>query len=295
MHQVRPFTQKREIQDNLKLEVAAKRLFPQGYGDGHSAAALGLKAWETFRMLNIGHQENPPMPVGDVAPSRCPRAQYHSQAPETFPGYPVVTSRAAETTCRSQVNSSESVAADRKLQEKLVVQLPKMGEEKLKSISSMGSARQLRTSTPVESARPRSAKEEQMKVDTFAVQTTSQSAPAGAVTHPVTQGQALHKRKPNQLVDAHARMRKLNSAPKTNRASMTSSRVFFVSQEDWEQSLRTNYRVEPLPPPMWVVHPPPGRHLATMEEASVDEWRAEPNVTLDQLHRQLTKLATGTS
>ncbi len=47
--QAQPFTQKGEIQDNLKLEVAAKRLFPRGYGDGYSAAVLDqLKAGETF-------------------------------------------------------------------------------------------------------------------------------------------------------------------------------------------------------------------------------------------------------
>ncbi len=40
MRQAQPFTQKGEIQDNLKLEVAAKRLFPRGYGDGYSAAVL---------------------------------------------------------------------------------------------------------------------------------------------------------------------------------------------------------------------------------------------------------------
>ncbi len=68
-----------------------------------------------------------------------------------------------------------------------------------------------------------------------------------------------------------------------------------MSQEDWEQSLRTDYRVEPLPPPTWVVYKPPGQHLATMEGALVDEWYAEPDVTLDQLLRQLTRLAKGTS
>ncbi len=39
-HQVWPFTQKGEIQDNLKLEVAAKRLLPRGYGNGYSVAVL---------------------------------------------------------------------------------------------------------------------------------------------------------------------------------------------------------------------------------------------------------------
>ncbi len=55
MRQARPFTQKGEVQENMRLEVAAKRLFPRGYGDGYSAAVLDqLKAWETFRTLNIG-------------------------------------------------------------------------------------------------------------------------------------------------------------------------------------------------------------------------------------------------
>ena len=48
-HQAWPFTQKGEIQDNLKLKVAAKRLFLRGYGDGYSVAVLDqLKAWEAF-------------------------------------------------------------------------------------------------------------------------------------------------------------------------------------------------------------------------------------------------------
>ncbi len=37
MRQARPFTQKGEIQDKLKLEVAAKWLFPRGCGDSDSA------------------------------------------------------------------------------------------------------------------------------------------------------------------------------------------------------------------------------------------------------------------
>ncbi len=40
MRQAQPFTQKGEVQDNMKLEVAAKRLFPRDYGDGYSAAVL---------------------------------------------------------------------------------------------------------------------------------------------------------------------------------------------------------------------------------------------------------------
>ena len=56
-----------------------------------------------------------------------------------------------------------------------------------------------------------------------------------------------------------------------------------------------NYRVDPLRPPTWVVHPPPGRHLATLEGVSEDEWRAEPDITPDELFRRLTRLVRGTS
>ncbi len=134
MHQARPFTQNGETQDNLKLEVAAKRLFPWGYGDGDSAAVLDqMKAWETFRTLSMGQQENPPMPTGYVTPPECPRASCQGRPPEDFSRRPVVTSRAAETMCRSQTSSSETVTVDRKSQQKLVVQLQKMEEEKLKA------------------------------------------------------------------------------------------------------------------------------------------------------------------
>ncbi len=40
MHQAWPFTQKGEVQENMKLEVAARWLFPQNYGDSYSAAGL---------------------------------------------------------------------------------------------------------------------------------------------------------------------------------------------------------------------------------------------------------------
>ncbi len=53
--QARPFTQKGEIQENVSLETAAKRLLPRNYGDRYSIDVLEqLKAWETFRTLNIG-------------------------------------------------------------------------------------------------------------------------------------------------------------------------------------------------------------------------------------------------
>ncbi len=280
--------------------MAAKRLFPRGYGDGYSAAVLDqLKAWETFQTLNIGWRENTPMPAGDVTPPECPRAQYYDQAPETFLGRPVLTSRACETTCWSQASSSQTIAADQKLQQKLMVKLLKMGEEELKSVSSTGSARQLRSSTAVESARPRSAEVECMEVDTPAVQATSQNSRAGVATHPVTQGASASQ--------ARAQSTGPRTRPdlKTKQCTTDQQGVHDivvgvlehqgVSQEDWEQSQRTNYRVEPLLPPTWVVYPTPGQHLASPEGAPVDEWLAEPNITLEQLFRQLTELAKCTS
>ncbi len=115
-HQAWPFTQKGDIQDNLKLEVAAKRLWCRGYGDGYSTAVLDqLKAWETFRSLDMGWRENSPMPTADVTPPECPRARCHGQAPDALSGCPVVPARAAETACWSQTTSSKTVTADRKL------------------------------------------------------------------------------------------------------------------------------------------------------------------------------------
>ncbi len=45
-----------------------------------------------------------------------------------------------------------------------------------------------------------------------------------------------------------------------------------VSQEDWEQSQEPDYWLDPLKPPTWVVHRPPGKHLAMLEGAPVHEW-----------------------
>ncbi len=68
-----------------------------------------------------------------------------------------------------------------------------------------------------------------------------------------------------------------------------------VEQEDWEQSHGTDYRVEPLRPPTWVIHPPPGQHLAMLEGVPADEWPAEPGITPEELLRRLTTVARGTS
>ncbi len=110
--------------------MAAKRLLPRNYGDSYSVAVLEqLKAWEAFRMLNIRRRENPPMPTGDVMPPGCPQAKLHGKAPETLSGCPIVTARAAETTCRSQVSSTQTAPADQKLKQKPAVTLPRMGKE----------------------------------------------------------------------------------------------------------------------------------------------------------------------
>ena len=113
----------------MALEVAAKCLFPRNYGDTYSATVLDqLKAWEFFCTLNTRRRENPSMPTGDVTPTGCPRAKRHGKAPETHSGHPVVTARAAETTCRSQASYTQTASADKKLKQKPVVDLSRMGD-----------------------------------------------------------------------------------------------------------------------------------------------------------------------
>ncbi len=84
--QARPLTQKGELSENMALETAAKRLFPRTYGDHYIIAVLEqLKAWEAFRMLNIGRRENLPCPEGMShqrivpEPSSMERHLKHSQ------------------------------------------------------------------------------------------------------------------------------------------------------------------------------------------------------------------------
>ncbi len=68
-----------------------------------------------------------------------------------------------------------------------------------------------------------------------------------------------------------------------------------IEREDWERPQRTDYRVDPLRPPTWVIHPPPGQHLATLEGVPEDEWLAEPDITPEKLLSRLTVVARGTS
>ncbi len=139
----------------------------------------------------------------------------------------------------------------------------------------MGSAQQPRTSTPVEGARPRSAEVEHMEVVAPAVQPTSRSSSASPATRRKTQGVRASQARA-QSTGLCAR-----PGPKTKQRTTDQQGVCDivtgvlerqgVSWEDWEQPQRTNYRVEPLHPPTWVVHRPPGRHLATLEGAPMQD------------------------
>ncbi len=144
--------------------------------------------------------------------------------------------------------------------------LPRMGKEELKSISSMGNARQPRTSTPVEGARPWSIEEEPMEMNTPAAQNSSRSSSASAATHPVTQGEsALQARA--QSAGLCTRLGPKTKPRATDQQGVCDIVVGVlerqgISQENWERLQRMNYPVELLRPPTWVVHQPPGQHLA---------------------------------
>ncbi len=273
--QARPFTQKGEIQENMSFETAVKWLLPRNYGDRYSIAVLEqLKAWEAFRTLNIGQHENTTMPRGDVTPPGCPRAKLHSQAPETLSGRPVVTARAAETTCRSQASSSQAAPADRKLQQKPVVDMSRMGEAELKGISSKGSSQRPRTGTSVERARPQVTGSEPMEVDTTEVPSTSRGSSAGAAVRPKEKRTgALHAHAwltgLHQRADQKAKQRATDQQGVRD-IVMNVLECQGIGQEDWEQSQGTDYRVEPLRPPTWVVYLPPGQHLSPLKGVAVD-------------------------
>ncbi len=298
--QARPLTQKGEISENMSLETAAKRLLPRGYGDHCSIAILEqLKAWEAFQMLNIGRRENPTMPKGDVTPAGCPRAKLHGETPETLSGRPTMTARAAETTCKSQASSTQTTPADKKLKQRPVIDLSRMGEEELKGISSKGSSQPPRTSTPVERAPPQVTESEPMDVDTQGEPSTSQGSGASAAVHPKEKGASALRAQtqltgPRKHADQKAKQRATDQQGIRAMVTNVLERQG-VEQEDWEQSQGTNYRVEPLRPPTWVIRPPPGQHLAMLEGILVDKWPAEPDITPEELLRRLTAVARGTS
>ncbi len=189
--------------------------------------------------------------------------------------------------------------ADIKLQWHPVIHLSKMRGEELKSISSKGSAQQPRTSTPKEGVCSRAAETESMEVDTPAVHATYKDSSASVVAHSAMRGASALQAHPKSA-GLHYRQ-----GPKMKHCAMTQQGFFDIvagvlaeqgmSQEDWEQSLSTDYRVDPLPPPERSVSVLPGQHLSTLEGASVDQWRPEPDITPDNLLRQLTRLTQGTS
>ncbi len=128
------------------------------------------------------------MPTKDVTPPGYPQARFYDRASGESSEHPVVTARVAETTCRSQATSSQTGTADLNSRQRPVTQLPKMGKEKLKSISSQCSARQPQTSTPMESVRSQPAETESMEVDTPVVHATSKDSSASVVASSATQG-----------------------------------------------------------------------------------------------------------
>ncbi len=174
-----------------------------------------------------------------------------------------------------------------------------MGEEELKSISSRGSTQRPRTSTPVECARPQLTETEPMEVDTTEVASTSHSSSAGVAVRPKTKGASASQAQaqstgPCQHADPKS---KQHATDQQGIRAMVANvmECHGIDREDREQSQGPDYRVDPLKPSTWVVYPPPGQHLATLEGVLVDEWQAEPDLTPDELLRRLTAVARGTS
>ncbi len=243
MRQARPITQKGEIVENMSLEAVARRLFPRTYGDGFSVAVLEqLKAWESFRTLNIGRRENPTMPTGDVTPRECPRAKLHGKAPETLSGRPTLTARAAGMTSKSQASSTVTAPADQKLKQRPVVDLPRM--EMPSSSPFQGGSQRSRTNTPTERAPPQIAATVPMDVDSQEVPSTSQGSGAGAAVRP----------KENRVSASHAQAqssgqrKRADQKAKRRATDQQGVRAMVagvlerqgVEPEDWERSQGTN-------------------------------------------------------
>ena len=151
----------------------------------------------------------------------------------------------------------------------------------------------------MERAPPQAVETVPMEVDSQGVPSTSQGSSASAAVHPKEYG-------------ANALCAHVQSAGQRKRADQKAKQCATdqqgvcaivanvlerqgVEPEDWERSQRTDYRVDPLRPPTWVVRSPPGRHLATLEGVAEDEWQAEPDITPEELLRRLTVMARGTS
>ncbi len=138
-----------------------------------------------------------------------------------------------------------------------------------------------------------------MGVDTAEVPSTSQGSGAGATVCPNEKGASASHTQAQpagqcKCIDQKAKQRATDQQGVRAMVANVLERQG-IEQENWEQSQGTDYRVEPLRPPTWVVYPPPGQHLATLEGVPVDEWPAEPDITPDELLRRLTVMAQGTS
>ncbi len=200
-----------------------------------------------------------------------------------------MTARAAETTYKSQASSTQTAPADKKLKQKPIVDLPRMGEEELKSISSKDSSQRPRDNTSVERACPPVTGSEPMNVDDTEVPSTSRGTGAGAAVHPKDKGTgASHAQaQPTGLRQREGQKAKQRATDQQGIHAMVVDVLEHqgVEREDWEQSQGPDYQVEPLKPPTWVIYPSPGQHLATLQGVSMDEWLAEPNITPDELLR----------
>ncbi len=208
-----------------------------------------------------------------------------------------MTARAAETTCKSQASSTSTASADQKLKQRPVVDLPRM--EMPPSSSSQGRSQRPRTNTPVERASPQVTETVPMDVDSQEAPSTSQGSGAGTAVRPKeNRASASHAQAQSYGQRKHADQKAKQRATDQQGVRTIVANVLErqgVELEDWERSQGTNYRVDPLRPPTWVVCPPPGRHLATLEGVQEDEWRAEPDITPEELLRRLTTMARGTS
>ena len=149
-----------------------------------------------------------------------------------------MTARAAETTCKSQASSTQTAPADKKLKQRPVVDLSRMGEEELKAISSKGSSQRPRTSTPVERARPQVTESEPMDVDTAEVPSTSHGSGTGAAVCPKTKGVSALQ------VQTWSTGQRQHAGPKTKQRATDQQGVRTmvvnvlerqgIEQEDWE-------------------------------------------------------------
>ncbi len=118
------------------------------------------------------------------------------------------------------------------------------------------------TSAPSERARPPVTGTEPMEVDTVAVPSTSRGSSASTAVRPKEKGASAsqtHTRPtgPRQCADQQAKQRATDQQGVHAMVANVLERQG-VEPEDWEQSQGTNYRVEPLRPPTWVVYSPPG-------------------------------------